>query len=124
MIKLTSLAARQVAQAAQQGGMENMALRIAVRREANGSLQYGMGFDTERDNDLQVLSEGVTLLVSPHSQELLNGTVLDYVELAPGDFRFIFINPNDLAPPQSSTSGESGCSSSSGCGGCSSRSCG
>lgn len=124
MIKLTSLAARQVAQAAQQGGMENMALRIAVRREANGSLQYGMGFDTERDNDLQVLSEGVTLLVSPHSQELLNGTVLDYVELAPGDFRFIFINPNDLTPPQSSTSGESGCSSSSGCGGCSSRSCG
>lgn len=124
MIKLTSLAARQVAQAAQQGGMENMALRIAVRREANGSLQYGMGFDTERDNDLQVLSEGVTLLVSPHSQELLNGTVLDYVELASGDFRFIFINPNDLTPPQSSTSGESSCSSSSGCGGCSSRSCG
>lgn len=124
MIKLTSLAARQVAQAAQQGGMENMALRIATRREANGSLQYGMGFDTERDNDLQVLSEGVTLLVSPHSQELLNGTVLDYVELTPGDFRFIFINPNDPTLPQGDAGRGSGCSSSSsGCGGCS-RSCG
>ena len=48
--------------------------------DPRGDIEYGMGFDVERENDLQVISEGVTLLVSHHSKDLLSGTVLDYVE--------------------------------------------
>jgi len=78
-----------------QSGADDMALRVAAKRDAQGAIDYGMGFDVERENDLQIISEGVTLLVSHHSKELLMGTVLDFVELNPGDFRFIFVNPND-----------------------------
>lgn len=95
MLKVTAEAAKQIHQAAQQSGSAEMALRVAAKRDPQGSIEYGMGFDVERANDLQIISEGVTLLVSHHSKELLMGTVLDYVEIDPGDFRFIFVNPND-----------------------------
>jgi iron-sulfur cluster assembly protein len=35
-------------------------------------------------------------------KELLNGMTLDYVELEPGDFQFIFLNPNDAGFQQPS----------------------
>ena len=95
MLKVTVEAAKQIRQAAMQSGADDMALRVAAKRDAQGAIDYGMGFDVERENDLQIISEGVTLLVSHHSKELLMGTVLDFVELNPGDFRFIFVNPND-----------------------------
>ena len=95
MLKLTTEAAEQVRRAAKDGDVDKLALRVAAKRGPGGSIEYGMGFDAERANDLQFLSEGVTVLVSPHSKELLMGTVLDFVEIEPGEFQFIFINPND-----------------------------
>lgn len=114
MIKVTPQAAAQIRQAATQNDAESLFLRIAARRGVDGSIQYGMGFDEQSEQDLSVNSEGVTVIIAPGHEELLNGAVLDFVELNPGDFRFIFINPND--------NGGSSCSSSSGagggCGGC------
>ncbi len=110
MLKVTADAARQIRQAATQSGAEAMALRVAAKRDAQGSIEYGMGFDVERANDLQIVSEGVTVLISHHSKELLMGTVLDFVELNPGDFQFIFVNPNDAgsqSPVPASRSTES-----------------
>ena len=49
------------------------------------------------DDDL-VVPEGIALVVSPAERELLDGMTLDYVEYEAGDFRFIFVNPNDVAP--------------------------
>ena len=95
MLTVTTEAAKQIREAAAQTGADDMALRVAATRDAQGSIEYGMGFDVERENDIQIICEGVTLLVSQHSKDLLAGTVLDFVELDPGDFRFIFINPND-----------------------------
>lgn len=95
MFKVTSDAAKQIRHSAAESEAQNLALRVAAKRRPDGSIEYGMGFDAERANDLQLMSEGVTLLISPHSKELLQGTVLDYVELEPGQFQFIFINPND-----------------------------
>lgn len=108
MLKVTPDAAKQICQAAAQSGADKMALRIAAKRDPQGSIEYGMGFDVERADDLQIVSEGVTVLISHHSKELLMGTVLDFVELNPGDFQFIFVNPNDAgselaAPPSGST---------------------
>jgi iron-sulfur cluster assembly protein len=113
MFKVTEEAAKQIRQAAAQAGAEDAALRIAARRDGTGAIQYGMGFDAERANDLQLIAEGVTLLISHYSKDLLNGAVLDFVELNPGEFNFIFINPND-----SEMGASTGHCGTGGCGGC------
>lgn len=114
MFNLTPSAAEQIlrAAAAQQADTgETLHLRVAAKIE-DGEIVYGMGFDEERDQDAVIESGGVTLLIAPRSQELLAGAILDFVELQPGEFQFVFVNPND--PP---TAG--GCASrSSGCGSC------
>jgi len=105
MITVTATAATQIRTAARQGHSEGLALRIAAKRLPDGRIQYGMGFDdTGRDDDLQFSSEGVHLVVAPMSLELLSGTVIDYVELNPGEFQFVFMNPNDpdFVPPDES----------------------
>ena len=120
MITITPSAAQQIRIAATQSESDEMGLRIAARRDADGSVHYAMGFDEARNDDLVVTSEGIALVVSPRETGLLDGMTLDYVEYEPGDFRFIFINPND-APAASSTPapdsaqgcGSGGC----GCGG-------
>lgn len=97
MIKITPEAAAQVRKSAEAGNAQNMALRIAVRREQDGSFVYGMGFDDEGADDTRFESEGISVLVSNTSKDLLAGATLDYVEIDPGEYRFIFINPNDPA---------------------------
>ena len=99
MLKLTIVAAEQIRRAAGDSDAGKLALRVAAKRGPGGAIEYGMGFDAERANDMQFLSEGIAILVSPHSKELLMGTVLDFVELEPGEFQFIFINPNDSSAP-------------------------
>ena len=54
-----------------------------------------MGFDEPGEGDTQVVTGDVRLLVSAGCVELLTGATLDYVEINPGEHRFIFINPND-----------------------------
>lgn len=117
MITLTSTAVAQIREAATQNDAAGMALRIAARREADGSIQYGMGFDDTREGDHQIDAEGLTVLVSPAYADLLTGATLDFVELQPGDFRFIFINPNDAGGSCASTQGSGG-GGGGGCGGC------
>lgn len=120
MFTVTPLAAQQILAASQQHGIEDAPnLRIAARRSMDGSIEYGMGFDDLHEGDVQVNAEGINLLIAPHSEPLLKGATLDFVELAPGDFQFIFVNPNDIAP-----SGGGGCGSKSSGGGCGSGGCG
>jgi iron-sulfur cluster assembly protein len=96
MITMTTAAAKQIREAAKQGHMEGLPLRLAAKRNDDGSLQYAMGFaDDNQENDLHFNSEGVEIVVSPLSVNLLNNTVLDYVQLDNGEFHFIFKNPND-----------------------------
>ena len=95
MIKVTPEAAKQIQISAQQGKTENLPLRIAATKNDDGSIHYGMGFDDNKDNDIAVNSEGINVIVSPDSAELLKDTTLDFVELEPGKNQFIFMNPND-----------------------------
>lgn len=108
-ITVTPSAAKQIRIAATQADSDEMGLRIAARRDDEGSLHYAMGFDEARGDDIVVPSEGIALVIAPAHRDLLDGMTLDYVEYEPGDFRFIFINPNDVAPAPAS----GGC----GCGG-------
>ncbi len=102
MITITPQAAEQIRQSAQQTEVQALHLRIAARLDDKGVIEYGMGFDAKSEGDTEVVSEGVTVLVSPGSVELLTGATLDFVELNPGERQFIFINPNDPShkPPK------------------------
>ena len=89
MITLTPVAAEQIRRAAHAAG-EGLHLRVAARLAEDGSVDYGMGFDDWRTGDLRILCEGVALVVATPSRGLVKGITIDYVEIAPGDFRFIF----------------------------------
>jgi iron-sulfur cluster assembly protein len=90
MISVTPQAAEQILKSAGGAG-----LRLAARLDDKGVIEYGMGFDEQAEGDAQVVSNGVTLLVAAGSAELLTGATLDYVQINPGEWRYIFINPND-----------------------------
>lgn len=95
MITVTPQAAEQIAKSAPQTGPGEVCLRLAARLDDKGVIEYGMGFDDKADGDLAFAVGGISVLVSPGSVELLTGATLDYVEINPGEPRFIFINPND-----------------------------
>jgi iron-sulfur cluster assembly protein len=102
MITLTPAAARQIRASAEQGDMQGLAMRIAAKRNPDGSLHYAMGFDDTRlDGDMHIDADGIEIVVSGHSQDLLEGMTVDYVEIEPDTFQFIFLNPNDAnySPP-------------------------
>ncbi len=101
LFKVTEAAARQVRRSAEQGGTEGLPLRVAASKNADGSIDYKMGFDEFRTGDLHVPCGSINVVVTPACGELLDGTTMDHVEIEPGQFRFIFMNPNDAnyAPP-------------------------
>ncbi|MDH5632959.1 MAG: iron-sulfur cluster assembly accessory protein [Gammaproteobacteria bacterium] len=95
MITVTDAAARQIEIAASDDGMKDLALRVAVRQDDTGSLEYGIGFDEIRDDDIKFRAGNVTLVIAPAFREVLSDMTIDYAEIEPGKFHFIFINPND-----------------------------
>ena len=101
MFKLTPQAAEQIQQAARQGGTEGMSLRFAARQKEDGSFDYLMGFDEAKDDDIQFVSEGVSIIMEPEHMALLDDTTMDFVELDDGEKQFIFLNPKDAnySPP-------------------------
>jgi len=101
MIHITEQASAQIRQAASAGSMAGLALRLAVRRLPDGSLDYGMGFDNPKLDDVCAEINGLAIVVAPQYQAILKNLTLDYVEISPGNFHFIFQNPND---PQHSVS--------------------
>ena len=76
--------------------MQGLAMRIAAKRNPDGSIHYGMGFDDQQiEGDIHITSAGIDVIIGETSKLLLEGTTLDYVELEPGEHQFIFMNPND-----------------------------
>jgi iron-sulfur cluster assembly protein len=112
MIRLTPEAAEQIQASAAQGGMQDMPLRIAAKETDDGGVEFGMGFDEERDNDVRFDAQGVTLLVSAVSAPFLVGMTVDFVDAEEGA-HFVFL-PSDDAPDGG---GGGGCGSGHG-GGC------
>lgn len=103
MITITPAAAEQIRNSATEGRMDGLAMRIAVTRNPDGSLHYGMGFDDATlDGDTRLTVEGVDVVIAESSKILLDGMTLDYVEIEPDTHQFIFMNPNDVnyVPPE------------------------
>lgn len=120
MFSLTGAAAQQIQKAARESGASGMVLRVAARQRVDGSVDYGMGFDDAGDDDTRLLIEDVPVAIAPHHLELLDDTVLDFVELEPGQFNFVFVGQEPASSSDGGGCGNSGCGS----GGCGSGGCG
>jgi iron-sulfur cluster assembly protein len=117
MFNVTPTAAQELLAAAARSDAAGMALRIAARHTADGSIEFGMGFDDEREDDVPVRFDDLTVLIGSPSKPLLDDTVLDFVEVEPGQFDFVFL---PAAARELAASGGGSC----GTGGCGSCSCG
>ena len=95
MITVTPAAAAQIKLSAEQGKAEGMSLRIAASRNSDNSIHYGMGFDDSKEDDVVVSTADIEIIISNESAALLKDTTIDFVELEPEKFQFIFLNPND-----------------------------
>ena len=96
-IRVTAAAIKQINIAASESAAADLPLRIAATRTPDGGLDYRMGFDENgaRPDDSKDAAGAVAVVVSAEDQPLLDGAVLDYVEIERGRFHFIFENPND-----------------------------
>lgn len=93
---ITPKAVAQVVRAVAESFEGQPVLRVAAKRDRDGSIDYAMGFDEPREEDTISLQHGVRLLIAPTSIELLNDTVLDFVYMENEvDPQFIFRNSND-----------------------------
>jgi len=102
-MKITETAAKQILLQANESDSRHLGLRIAAKRMADGGIDYAMGFDEQQEADASYSKHGVTLLISPTSQDMLDKATLDYVEMDDGEREFVFHNPLDpnyIAPEE------------------------
>ena len=122
MFSMTPAAVTEIMAAAARSSAAGLALRVAARQTADGSIEFGMGFDEEREDDEKARFDELEVLIGAPSKPLLDGAVLDFAEAAPGRLDFVFIPaPETVAAaegieqPQPKPRG--GCGSG-GCGSC------
>lgn len=102
MIKLTEEAITQIRESARQTKAEGMALRVAAKKNQDGTFHYAIGFDDVNETQDRVMNiEGIQLVATLDQEALIGGMTIDFVEIESGKQQFIFLNPNDPAyvPP-------------------------
>lgn len=93
-IVLTPAAAARVAAIARRQGRESAWLRLSVDGGGCAGFQYRFDLaDAPADDDVEVVTDGVGLLVDSVSLPFLDGAVVDYVENL-GGAAFQVRNPN------------------------------
>ncbi len=94
MIVLTDTATDKVRTLMEQEGVDDLALRVAVRPGGCSGFSYEMFFDTDvADDDTTLDYSGVKVVVDPSSASLLDGATLDYKDGLQGA-GFAIDNPN------------------------------
>jgi iron-sulfur cluster assembly protein/iron-sulfur cluster insertion protein len=94
VIVLTDTATDKVRTLMEQEGVDDLALRVAVRPGGCSGLSYEMFFDTDvADDDKTIDYSGVKVVVDPSSAMLLEGATLDYKDGLQGA-GFAIDNPN------------------------------
>jgi len=95
MFKVAKAAGAELKRSMAHHDFDDMPLRVAAQRTADGSIEYQMGFDEAGPGDTMFTTSGIDVVIAKDHLVLLNGTELDYVELEEGGMHFIFMNPND-----------------------------
>ena len=90
----TSAAAGRVRELMDDEDSEQLKLRVFITGGGCSGFQYGFTFDEDVDeDDSQVNTDGVTLLIDPMSMQYLDGAEIDYKEDFQGA-QFVIRNPN------------------------------
>lgn len=93
MITLTARAARQILTMQKETASEDKTLRVLVEAGGCSGFQYGMSFDTEKEGDQKLVSEGVPMLLDASSLAYLDGSLIDFDDGLQGK-GFEIKNPN------------------------------
>ena len=94
MITLTDTATKKVKELIDAEGVEEMALRVAVRPGGCSGFSYEMFFDTDfAEDDLDERFGDVRVVVDAASAQLLTGATLDYKD-GLNQAGFSITNPN------------------------------
>ena len=93
-LQFTAAAAAKVRELIAEEGNAALKLRVYIQGGGCSGFQYGFEFDEgQNEDDLPIVTDGVTLLVDPLSlQDLMDATV-DYTESLTGA-QFVIRNPN------------------------------
>jgi iron-sulfur cluster insertion protein len=90
----TTRAAHKVRELIVEEGNSALSLRVAISGGGCSGFQYGFSFEEQiEEDDTQVTTDGVRLLVDPVSLQYLTGAEVDYAQDLQGE-RFIIKNPN------------------------------
>lgn len=90
----TEAAARKVRELMTEEGNPELKLRVYIQGGGCSGFQYGFGFEEAvQEDDLTVVTDGVTLIVDPISLQYLEGAEVDYSESLTGA-QFVIRNPN------------------------------
>lgn len=93
-LQFTTAAAAKVRELAAEEGNLDLKLRVYIQGGGCSGFQYGFEFDeAQAEDDLAVLTDGMTLLVDPLSLQYLMGAEVDYTESLHGA-QFVIRNPN------------------------------
>jgi iron-sulfur cluster assembly protein len=94
MLSLTDTAVTAIRSAIDNAGQPVAGLRVMVQSGGCAGLKYGLALELAKAADDTVIeTDGVTVLVDPESQTLLDGVVIDFVNGLEGS-GFVFNNPN------------------------------
>ena len=93
-LTFTEAAAAKVRELIAEEGNAALKLRVYIQGGGCSGFQYGFEFDEgSNEDDLAVVTDGVTLLVDPLSLQYLVDAVVDYTESLTGA-QFVIRNPN------------------------------
>ncbi len=96
VISLTPVAATKIKELLSEETDENLVLRVAIQGGGCSGFQYGLGFDTQADGDLELSLEGVPVVVDPFSAPYLQGTTIDFLNTIQ-ESGFKIDNPNAVS---------------------------
>jgi iron-sulfur cluster insertion protein len=90
----TAAAAAKVRELIAEEGNAELKLRVYIQGGGCSGFQYGFEFDEQQgEDDIAIVTEGVTLLVDPLSLQYLAEATVDYSESLSGA-QFVIRNPN------------------------------
>jgi iron-sulfur cluster assembly accessory protein len=96
LLSLTPVAAAKVRELLAEEGDETLVLRVAIQGGGCSGFQYGLGFDTVAEGDVELVLEGVPVVVDPFSAPYLRGTTIDFLNSIE-ESGFKIDNPNATA---------------------------
>ena len=93
-LQFTAAAAAKVRELIAEEGNAALKLRVYIQGGGCSGFQYGFEFDeAQNEDDLPIVTDGVTLLIDPLSLQYLMDATVDYSESLTGA-QFVIRNPN------------------------------